>query len=151
MKLHICVGGEDKPGYLNINPMAQNGKPSFKGNFKTLEGVVEVGEVTELLADTMTDFLPANDLFQTLKNWSGLLRHGGRIIVGGTDLYEVCRKTVIQELNIREANVLLYGNHVRKLGQMSLGDLVEILKSFGLKILTKRVDGVNMVVEAIRP
>lgn len=152
MKLLLTVGGLSQDGYVHVDPVpGSEDTPAFQGNFNNLTAVCDFGECREILATDIMDYVRADDVFSTLEHLSKLLAHGGKLIIGGTDLYELAKAIMNQTIDLREANVILYGNVVRKMGQLSLDHLTELLLSFGLKIHHKRVNGLNMVVEAVRP
>lgn len=152
MKLQLSVNKAPLNGYLNLDPspVDPDVQPAYTGNFGDLSVIVEISECTEILADEVLDFVSAEDTYPSLEYWSKLLRHGGSLIVGGTDLYEVSKAVVNQTLNIREANEVLHGVGVARINQMSIVDLCEILKSLGLIIISKRINGFKMVVTAER-
>lgn len=153
MKLQLSVNKAPLNGYLNLDPKPVNPEeqPAFTGNLLDLTAIVETSECTEILADDILDFITAENTFPTLEYWSKLLRHGGSLIVGGTDLYEVSKAVTNQTLNIREANEILHGTGIDHINQMTIIDLCEILKSLGMKIVSKRINGFKMVVIAQRP
>lgn len=152
MKLQLSVNKSPLNGYLNLDPapVDSDSQPAYTGTFKDLSALVEISECTEILADEVLDYISTKDTFVVVEYWSKLLRHGGKLIIGGTDLYEVSKAVVNQTLNIREANEILHGIGVERINQMSILDLCEILKSVGLKIMSKRINGFQMVVTAVR-
>ena len=152
MKLQLSVNKAPLNGYLNLDhsPVRPEEQPAYTGTFGDLSALVEISECKEILADEILDFISAKDTFVILEYWSKLLRHGGYLIVGGTDLYEVSKAVSNQTLNIREANEILHGIDIKRINQMSIVDLCELLKSLGLKIMSKRINGFKMVVTAVR-
>ena len=152
MKLHISVGKAPLNGYLNLDtaPINPEEQPAFTGSLLDLTVMVEESECKEILADDILDYVTAENTYATLEYFIKLLRHGGCLIVGGTDLYEVSKAVTNQTLNIREANEILHGINADRVNQMSIIDLCEILKSLGLKIMSQRINGFKMVVTAVR-
>jgi hypothetical protein len=153
MKLHLFVYGKAITGYTNVCPAG--GDNTLVSRLDDLEGIVEAAECTEILADDITDFIPANKTFETLKYYVSKLRHNGKIIIGGTDLNSVAKNIITKRLNPVEANHLLYGTQGStwefKSGMINLADLTEILRGLGISIVHKRVNGNKMVVEGFRP
>lgn len=153
MKLHISINKAPLNGYTNISPMG--GEEKFICNPKNLEGLVEDAQCTEIIAEDILDYIASNDILNFLTYYVKKLRHKGKLIIGGTDLYSLCKAVVTKNLNVLLTNHLLHGEQTHpwdfKYGQISLDDLVDLLKSLGLKILKKRVNGYKMVVEAERP
>ncbi len=152
MKLHLSVNKSSMNGYLNLDPapIDPNSQPAFTGSFTNLSALVEDSECTEILADDILDYIVAKNIHPSLEYWTKLLRHGGKLIVGGTDLYEVAKAIVNQSLKIREANELIHGTSIQHISQISMLDLCELIKSLGLNIIVKRTNGFKMVIEAVR-
>lgn len=140
MKLNICVNGQYKEGYKNIEPRSN------------IDDVVETAECEEIFASDIMDYIPSEIVYDTLKNYVSKLRHGGRIILGGTDLVLLSKEIVTHRLNLVEANKILHGanGEVKKNGQISLSDLDDILKSFNLKVMKRRIDGIKFYIEGVR-
>lgn len=93
-------------------------------------------------------------MFNMVSQWVKKLRHGGTLVIGGTDCYELSRNYVLGNLNTLEFNSAMFGNQESpwsmKQSSMSLKDLVDLMESVGLHVMKKRVYGVQMVVEAKR-
>ena len=119
-----------------------------------LDDVVSDAECTEITADEILDYIPHGQHLAVIQHWVSKLRHGGRIKVGGTDLYEVAKVVMNQLVTNQEANLLLHGNHQHawdiKHGQMTLNQVVSILRDLGLHIEKQRLNGTKMLVEANR-
>ena len=120
-----------------------------------ISNLVEDNECLEILAPTIINYLPFNQLQQIITGWVSKLRHGGKIVLGGTDLYEISKRVTRGEIDTDLANVLIYGQQTGvwdvKRSQLNLKDVSDLLSHLGLKIITKKLDGIDMVVEAIRP
>jgi hypothetical protein len=140
MKLNICVNGEYKENYKNIEPRIN------------LDDVVQNAECEEILALNIMDYIPTEIVYNILKHYVSKLRHGGKIILGGTDLVLLSKEIVTGRLNIVEANKMLHGSNgeIKKNGQISLSDLDDILKSLNLKIMKRRIDGIKFYIEGVR-
>lgn len=149
MKIKISVNDHSVKGYLNIDPYPLDPIPAFTGNLAKLDMVVQ-GECKEILADKIMDYVAAQDVLVNLKHWISLLGRGGKIILGGTDLISVSKGVYTQRLNLVDANKLIFGERVRKNGQNSLCDLVDILTELGLRITKKKIEDYQFVVEAVR-
>lgn len=152
MKLFITVGAQALSGYTTIDPAGGEGKTSC--DFRSLDSVCGQAEATEICAPEMMDYIHSNDIMNVLKNWVSKLRHGGRIIVGGTDLYEVSKGVVSGQLDTVSGNKTLYGNAQLfpfvKIGMYTRHDIESVLLELGLKIIHKRVNNRCYVVEAAR-
>lgn len=148
MKVFITISEPSIEGYTYISPLL--------GHYlNDISNIVETHECTEILAPSIINYLPLNQLQQAITNWVSKLRHGGKIILGGYDIYEVAKRIVRGEIETDLANVLLYGQQTGvwdvQRCQITLTDLVDLMTHLGLKVTKKRLDGVDMIVEAVRP
>ena len=83
-----------------------------------------------------------------LSGWVKKLRHGGRIVVGGVEIDEVCKAFISKAIDVNQFNKLV---HEGRVSQITTTDLEKILINHGLTITKKRTDNFNMIIEAIRP
>ena len=83
------------------------------------------------------------------------MRHGGKIVVGGTDVSLVCMMFNKKAMDLTEFNKIIHGNQTTgwdfKASHLSIKELVELLEGLDLKILKKRHSQFQMSVEAQRP
>jgi len=148
VKAFITISEPAIEGYTYISPLL--------GHYlNDISNLVENNECTEILAPSIINYLPFNQLQQTISNWVSKLRHGGKIIIGGYDMYEIAKRIVRGEIETDLANVLLYGQQINvwdvQRSQITLTDLVDLMTHLGLKVIKKKLDGVEMIVEAVRP
>lgn len=145
MKINITQLPTDEAGYINVNTMSHS--------IYNLDGVCEDAECTEIVAEVL-DYVHAYKLLEVLKHWVSKLRHGGKIILGGTDILEVARLVVNGTMPISEANKAFYGEAdlgcYIKSGVFNCGEMCTLLKELGLVVDKKRVNGTKFVVEAHR-
>lgn len=147
-----------RAGFVNVSPFATEetdelkiGDPTFN-----LDKLVDDAEATEIIANDVIDYLPASIVMDVLDHWVGKLRHGGRLVIGGTDLYEVCKGFTTYALDVHQANAHLHGHaadnpqYIKKITLTALG-LSNFLATLGLKIVKKRVTGYHFIVETERP
>ena len=169
MKINIIIGSSNyKSGYINIDPTLKrkgelvelensNDDQSniVKTDIRNLNDIVEDSECKELIAEDVLDFLELSESRTVLSHWISKLRHGGKIIVGGTDIYEVCRLFYKQAIDLNTLNSIIHGNFSEpwdvKMGHSTLEDLQEFLQSQGIKIIKKRIQGFKMIIEGERP
>ena len=157
MKVRISVGsGFTKPGYLNIDPVTgKNDELSVKGDVRNLDEFVADAECTELIAENVLNYLEATEADQVLQHWVKKLRHGGTIVIGGIDAHQVSKMFYYQEIDIKEFNALTHGQFSEPwdvfMSHTTIKDLQQKLESYGIKILKKRNDGFNLIIEGQRP
>jgi hypothetical protein len=169
MRVSITVGATQfKNGYLNIDPISEEGGElvgtryhqdnfdgSIKADVRNLDDVVMDSECVEIIAENVLDYLVFDEARSAIAHWVKKLRHGGRIVIYGTEPYEVCKQLIQRTIDIEQFNHLIHGEFTQpwdvKLSHMSMSDLQNELESHGVKILKKRVNGFSMVVEGERP
>jgi len=155
MKINLMWGrGNPLSGYLNVDPHIYGVDGVSTGDVTNLDGYVNDSEATEILALDILDFLPLGIAGKALHNWVQKLRHGGKIVVGGTDIGLVCMMFSKKELDLTELNKIVHGEQTKgwdfKASHLSMPELVELLEGLGLKILKKRHSKFQMSVEAQR-
>lgn len=152
MKLHIGVNLIPLNGYTNIDPIPGEGK--VVGDFHSLDAFCQDSECLEILAPDLLDYVHGSDILNVVDNYVKKLRHGGRIIIGGTDFVEVAKKVATGEMHVHEANVAIFGKSKlaweSKQGCYSVADLVGLLTEKGLLLEVKRVNGTSFIVSAYR-
>ena len=148
MKINILIGGADKNGYLNISALKDL-------EIRNLDEYVDNAECFEIIAEDIVDYMPKQELPQVLDNWVSKLRHQGTIVIGGTDVYEVCKMFAQEALSLEELNNLMHGEQSQgwdvRLNQLTLQQMCSELEGRGLKVLKKRINGFKFSVEAERP
>jgi predicted SAM-dependent methyltransferase len=169
MKINITLGGAGyKAGYVNIDPtlkrlgedvVLENANDDqtniIKADVRNLDEVSLDNECLELVAEDILDYLQINEARSVLAHWISKLRHGGKIIVGGTDIAEVCRMFYKRAIDLESLNEILHGSFQEawsvKLSHTTMEDLISFLESQGIKVTKKRIQGFKMIVEGERP
>jgi hypothetical protein len=140
MKVYLTVKGDNITGYHNIDA-------SSGGDIVGMSGV-EDSEATEIIASDVINFTALSSLNDLLSSWVKKLRHGGRIVLGGVEIDEVCKAFITKAIDIKQFNDLV---HEGRISQISSDGLDKMLTEHGLTITKKRTDNFNMIVEAMRP
>ncbi len=154
MKIHLFLDGSAVSNYLNLSPIKVDLSLGQDwvcwSNFGDLSQFVAPGEAWEILADKIIDYLPIPNIAQTLQYWGSLLRHNGKMIVGGTDLSILSREMYLGNISVQDYNNIVYGTIARKSSINHMIGIVDLLKSFDLNIEKQRINGVNFIIEAKR-
>ena len=169
MKINITLGGTGyKAGYVNIDPtlkrlgediILENASDDqtnvIKADVRNLDDVSLDNECLEVVAEDILDYLQINEARSVLSHWISKLRHGGKIIVGGTDIAEVCRMFYKRAIDLESLNEVLHGSFQEswsvKLSHTTMESLASFLESQGIKVTKKRIEGFKMIVEGERP
>src|SRR5690348_14687224 len=139
MKINIMFGNADElSSHTNYNPF-ETGKLVW-----TLDGICDNGEVDEIIAIDCVDYIDSNLASDVVANWIGKLAHGGKLIVGGTDLYEISRSFSSYKVPLDFVNTMLHGSQQNALlfkkAVYTGAAMAEYLKSHGLKIMKQRIN-----------
>lgn len=144
MKINISIEPEDI-NMVNVCPMLGHNPFVLP---------CDDNECTLIIADTICDYIPRNQLTTVIQHYISKLRHNGGIVLGGTDILSIAHK-VTTDLDIDIANKVLYGtmNHIwdSKKGCSSLMEIKNILQQCGLRIIKQRIDDCKFIVEGQRP
>jgi len=157
-KINLIYGkGDVLHTHTNINPFANDadGETIIRGDISNLDKYVDDAELFELVAEDVIDYIPMSETQKTLNNWISKIRIGGKIILGGVDLFEACKGVSLRHIDTLQANMILHGTQekpylVRK-SSFACDELCDYLeKNGGFKVIKKRTDSYAMVVEANR-
>lgn len=152
MKVNIVLGTQPLDGYTNLSIF--NVPNCEVCDIRNLDSVCDNGELEELRAINVCNFLHLTEMYNVLQHYTSKLAHGGKILVGGNDGFEVAKSLFLGHLNLREYNELVYGSHdnawMKYSGMYDVNEICGILGSFGLQIEKKRVNGHVFIAEASR-
>ena len=158
MKVNLLYGdGDVLDTHLNINQFAKNpdGQKIIKGDISNIDKYVDDSELEELVAIDVIDYMPIKEAPKVIENWARKIRLGGKIILGGSDLTEICKSFSECKIDISEANQLIHGTQdkpylTKKFTFTAIGLLDYLREKFGFHILKKIVNNYSMIVEAQR-
>lgn len=151
MKIKLTINDIPDKDYVTIDPMPISG-PAYVGSIISLDGVCDKAEVVELLGEKILDYIPHNKLEEAITGWCALLRHGGKIILGGVNTNEISRLWVTKHISPEDYNKHIFGDgSVRKAAAYSIEQIERVLLSRGIKITRKSLPGLYFVIEGERP
>ncbi|SVC80422.1 uncharacterized protein METZ01_LOCUS333276 [marine metagenome] len=142
--------------HLNLDPFTSDETDVIiRADVKNLDNFVDDAEAQEIVALDVIDYIPLGDINNVIKHWVSKLRHGGSLIIGGTDLFEVSKSFTQYRLGITETNQLIHGEQskpylIKRVNFTAMG-LIDYLDSLGLNLQKKRVNNFHMTIEATRP
>ena len=150
MKINISMAGKPKKGYLSVDPSAVTNDE----NWYNLDGRVEDSECVELILDNVLEYIPSDILKPYMVHWIQKLRRKGIVCITATDFYEVSKAVTMMSIPTDVARELLFGGQKEnwdfKCNQVTVEEVISILKSLGLTILKKRSNAFTMYIEAQR-
>ena len=154
MKVNLIINGHSLSGHVNIDPYGFGDSSKVAGDVFDIGHAVQDSEATEILAHDIINFTEYSKIDSVILNWVSKLRHGGVIVIGGKDLWHVSKCYSQRLINTEEFNKAVFGNQEHKKdyrqSHVTMTEVVSKLESLGLKVLKKRVNGYEMVVEAVR-
>ena len=112
MKVNLLYGeGDVLDTHLNINQFAKNpdGEKIIRDDISNIDKYVDDSELEELVAIDVIDYMSIKEAPQVIENWVRKIRIGGKIILGGSDLLEICKSFSEHKIDISEANSLIHG------------------------------------------
>lgn len=157
-KVNLIYGqGDVLHTHININPFAEDadGENIIRANIMNLDEHVDDAELSELIAVDVIDYIPLNEVNEVLSNWAKKIRIGGKIILGGTDLVEVCKSMSQYRIPITDANELIHGSQtkpylIKRATFTAIGISDYLEGNFNFTTTKKSVNNYKMIVEATR-
>ena len=112
--LKVNIGVRLNPvlnGYLNLDLAAQpNENDRIHADIYKLDNLLDHNECDEIILNDSLDYLPYGQARQTaLQHIMTKLAHGGKLIIMGSDIYEVCRLGHLGQLDVQALNSIVYG------------------------------------------
>ena len=140
MKVNLTVKGDTISGYVNIDASAGGDIVELKE--------IDDSEATEIIASDVINFVTLDSIERLLDGWIKKLRHGGKMIIGGVEVDEVCKAFMHRAIDLQTFNQFM---HNGRTSHVPIHDLEKMLTQKGLVIEKKRIDSFNMILEARRP
>lgn len=146
MKINVSYPENNQNDYINHSIIKEQG-------FELKN--VDNGEAEEILALDVIEYIPRMMFDSIIQHWTSKLAHKGKLIVNFVDLYTVCRLFFIGQLEMQNVNFLLHGASLNgwddKKVNMTVPQICKTLEGNGLKVISKKLDGMNALVIAERP
>jgi hypothetical protein len=147
VKFRLAMDDHELNGYKLISPIrGQN--PIKIGEW------IDDGEAKEIIVENILEYLPVESMTQYINMLVAKLQHGGILTIVGNDLVILCEQFARGEINIIEFNKILFGlkNHAWnfKTSCITLGDINDIAKLAGVKVIERKLDGFTFVIKVER-
>lgn len=157
MNIKLSFGQKPWKGYLNIDPDIDVEPDKIleydvhKGKIGDFMHLVENAECDDIYCDNVLEYLFSEGVLDFVTHLCGKLRKGGSITFIGVDLFIAAQEYVNGQIDTVTFNDLIHGDSkMMKAGQITMGELVDILESNGLTITQKRFEKFNYIVGARR-
>ncbi len=157
MKINLLRDSQDiMSGYLNIDQYGSSPDVTI-GEVENLDYVCDDAQCVDLIARDILDYVTPDKIDAVLGNWVSKIRHGGKITIGGTDMFLVSMKHFRGDIDTDVASMYLYGRRLKphqfKKNMSTLSNVANCLANSGFKILLKKYEEGNCsyVVTAERP
>jgi hypothetical protein len=140
MKLCLNVNDEVLTGYNNL------------GFLRNVDAYAEDGECDEILSTDILSYIHYSKVEDFIRHLAKKVKRGGKIILGGNDCVEISKMFFRGDFNIAEYNRITFGdaNSRQKENAITIPVVVDVLQSMNFKIMKKRIDNYQFVVEAVR-
>ena len=155
MKVNLLLNSpaDARHGYINIDPFIPedsflDGVRIVRGDVTNLDEMFDDGELSEIVANGVLEYFPAQMADDILGNWLKKLKRGGVVTVTALDIREVSRGCLSGELSSDDVNLMLYGSDKPIRSAFDLSQVSDALEFLGLKILRERIVGYRCVVTA---
>ena len=147
MKVNISFLPDQQIGFVNHSILA------LQGNIELNE--IDDNELEELLVLEVIEYLPRNLFENVMKHWVSKLAHKGRFTFDFVDIYTVSRLFFLQLISINDYNILTHGQANRgwdnKQVNLTTPQVCQAMENLGLKVISKKIDGVKATIVAERP
>lgn len=148
-KLNIIMGGDYLNGYINLSPVPNEEYPDvINGSINYLDGVIDNGELDELVADKVVEYIPHTQLQSTISNWVSKIRVGGKLVIGLVETLEVCRMMNLGIMNLQQYNNIVHGTQENerlvKFSSVTTQNIIDMVtKPHSYKLISHTLVGVD--------
>lgn len=98
-----------------------------------IEHTAYAGQVDEIYTPTGLNYLKTEEVADNIKGYAHLLSPGGKLIIGGVDVYLLAKEVSARNLTEKEINTLLFYDP-KFTSLHSLQIIKTIIQSLGMKI-----------------
>ena len=149
MKIHLTIEQPAKNGYVWASP--ENTELKATEFFNCWEYCSEA-QCTHLYAPTILEIFRTNEIEEILPKWATLIPPGGKITLGGTDLYMVARSAIRRDKDLGTINDMLFQKQYAVQSITSNESTAKFLRSLNFKITNMNLDedSCMYVVEGIK-
>lgn len=150
MKAQIGVRITPLNGYLNLDAATQNNeKDRVACDPMNIDPLVDHNELDEFIINDILDYLPLPARQKCLNHLLTKVSHQGKVVITGINPYEVSRLVHNGQLDIQQANSIIYG--IGRKSFVNPVDNVQMALSTGQFLEDGiKYDGFKYVIQLIR-
>lgn len=150
-KLNIIYESDYLNGYINISSSKHEKEDVLIGDIANIDWAIDNGELDELIADKVLEYVPHKILQQVISNWVSKLRIGGRLVIGIVDSLELCRMVNIGVVEFNNYNTIVHGeqnNNIQfKKNSLTTKQVIDIVTGqHGYKVYDHILHGVDSTI-----
>jgi len=156
MKINILYHTDkSRSGYLNIDPYSDGTiKNTVVGDPQNLNEHIDDASCKEIIALDILDNYSSQEVDKIINHWISKMRHDSSITIGGTDMSSIAKSLHMGNIDVNKANELVFGPQTQdwefKKSCIDINTMIDILRSKGLRIIKKRINGYKFAVTAER-
>jgi len=160
LKLNLLLDNKNGQlsGFTNIDVMTPDDKDfedlRVRGDVTPLSWICDNGECEELIARHILCYFPIASIGAILSGWITKIAKGGLITIEETDVELASYALVTGKIDPKEFQRIIYGGQSKKWDVKKSGltthTIIDFLEGSGFKILKKRLNDLNFVVQAVR-
>jgi hypothetical protein len=97
-------------------------------------------QADEIYGPLILDYFSTDELEELMELWAKALRVGGKITIGGTDLFILCKNAINRNKELVDINSILFGRTNAIKSITSIESTKEFLSSLGFSISNINLD-----------
>ena len=135
-KIQVTIDQPNIKGYIFASPQNE----SLKEDFVNLKQFGQECELDEIYAPEILDALEMDNILKYMTEWASLLKVGGKIVVGGTDIYLFSKCAIGRNVSLEDLNKLLFKKPFFVRSLVSTQHVRRILESLSMEVVDISVD-----------
>ena len=146
LKLFITPTNQELDGYDVFSP------ETHKENYLYFWKYTLQYQPTEIYAPTIIDALNVDFINEFIEKIADYIRPGGKVVLGGTDLYIACKHALSRNVDLYTINQILFNKPYQIASIGSISGTRKMLEDLGFSINNVEIDQANFMytVEAIK-
>jgi hypothetical protein len=147
MKANLVYGdaGQVLDNYLNINPYGEEEGDVKVGGVQNLDEHIDNGELEELIAVDVLEYIPTNKIADTLSNWVSKLKVGGKLTLGFVEARLKGREFGNYRMALEDFNAAIHGSQekpymIKRTSLTAMQVIDHMVKAHTVQVVQKRLN-----------